>query len=107
VTCVLAFDPACVTNESRGKLNEQWHGDADDEVAGVAAVRTAAKGKPLDCTGRHRAFETVTIAPGKAGQSAGLMFVTTGLAKENSSAVLEATMFTQGDYGYGYGVFHL
>ena len=34
----------------------QWQEFAGDEVAGVVAVRTAAQGKPLDCTGRNRAF---------------------------------------------------
>lgn len=86
---------------------EQWQEPAEDEVTGLVAVRTAAKGKPLDCTGRSRAFQTATIVPGRASQRRGMMFATTDIAREISAAQVTATMFTQDDYGYGYGVFDL
>ena len=99
----------CPKSEGPAKFIEidarQWQ--EYEEVAGVVAVRTAAPGKPLDCTGRNRAFQTATIRPDRASQRSGMTFGPTHAATVTSAAEVTATMFTQDDYGYGGGVFDL
>jgi hypothetical protein len=85
----------------------QWQEPAEEEVTGLTVVRAAARDKALECTGRSRAFQTVTIVPDRISQRRGLIFEKTDVARQVSAAMVTATMITQDDYGYGFGVFDL